>query len=208
MIYEAIAKDYDKLYRKNRHIAEDTALARIINAYIERLSPRSILDIGCGTGAIIARLNLSRTVYTGVDISGSMIAQARLKYPEHNFIVGNAISINVPYELIISNYGAINYIETRALHEWLNHISVDCKTNFVFSAYTDKYRPAYHDTDYGNIYKVRPEDFSHSLERHRQFSPILPGAFDELPPWVWRRLLFQNFPVISYRYQIFEGSYG
>src|SRR5581483_12457338 len=46
-----------------------------------------VLDLGCGTGDLLASLRPSRGV--GVDFSAAMVAQAAAKYPQHEVVVGD-----------------------------------------------------------------------------------------------------------------------
>lgn len=49
---------------------------------------RSVLEIGCGTGDLLAAVRPQRGV--GLDISQEMVKIARRKYPDHTFLVGDA----------------------------------------------------------------------------------------------------------------------
>jgi SAM-dependent methyltransferase len=53
----------------------------------------SVLEIGCGQGNLLDGLKPSRGV--GVDISPKMVAAARERHPEHEFIVGDAEDLPV-----------------------------------------------------------------------------------------------------------------
>lgn len=53
-----------------------------------------VLDIGCGNGRFST--HLEHTDYTGLDFSERMIEEARARFPERNFIVGDALSL--PFE--------------------------------------------------------------------------------------------------------------
>ncbi|WP_220483146.1 trans-aconitate 2-methyltransferase [Paenibacillus thiaminolyticus] len=60
---------------------------------IELLQPKageSVLDVGCGTGDLTARIRESGAHVVGIDKSEAMIAQARRKYPNLRFIVADA----------------------------------------------------------------------------------------------------------------------
>ena len=51
-----------------------------------------ILDIGCGTGHHVAKLSSSDFNVLGLDISPSMIKQAKTNYPKCNFEIGDAMN--------------------------------------------------------------------------------------------------------------------
>jgi len=49
-----------------------------------------LLDLGCGNGLIVPEVLKRKVNYVGVDISSALIKIARKKYPEVNFVVGDA----------------------------------------------------------------------------------------------------------------------
>jgi len=51
-----------------------------------------ILDVGCGTGHHVSKLSQGTLDVTGLDISQSMINQAKSMYPKCNFEVGDALN--------------------------------------------------------------------------------------------------------------------
>jgi trans-aconitate methyltransferase len=64
---------------------------------VELLSPRSgerILDIGCGTGHLTAKLAQAGALVLGIDRSEEMIAEARRNYPGLTFEVLDARNLN------------------------------------------------------------------------------------------------------------------
>lgn len=58
--------------------------------------PLSILDIGCGTGTLTARLAERADYICGIDASAAMVKAARVKYPHLTFDVQDAM--DMPYE--------------------------------------------------------------------------------------------------------------
>ena len=71
-----------------------------------------ILELGCGTGHLLARLAPSRGV--GVDISQGMIAEARKTYPDLDFVVGDADDPETLARIAVKNHA-------NALHNPLAH---------------------------------------------------------------------------------------
>ena len=92
--YDALATEYDR--RWSRYIEASTAatLRRIPVDAGERL-----LDVGCGTGLLLARL-VGRSPFgelTGVDLSPGMVAQARRRLPGSvRLLVGDAGALPFP----------------------------------------------------------------------------------------------------------------
>ena len=57
----------------------------------------SVLDVGCGTGYILSRIGEQRNIRGfGLDVSESMIAVAKEKHPEYDFIIGDCAKL--PYD--------------------------------------------------------------------------------------------------------------
>jgi trans-aconitate methyltransferase len=64
-----------------------------------------ILDLGCGTGDLSYEIAKSGAVVTGMDLSSEMIAQAKVKYPQLLFEVGNGeqFEFTEKFDRIFSN---------------------------------------------------------------------------------------------------------
>lgn len=86
--FDIIAENYDWYKKKNWYYYEN--LKKALLRHIPNPKKRSILEIGCGTGDIIASLNPKYGV--GVDISKNMIEIAKKKHNEKNlnFKIDNA----------------------------------------------------------------------------------------------------------------------
>jgi SAM-dependent methyltransferase len=72
--YAAYARYYDLLYRDKNYEAESAYIAGLLNEYAP--DARTILDIGCGTGAHARDLARKGFSVHGVDISEGMLARA------------------------------------------------------------------------------------------------------------------------------------
>src|SRR5690606_11462865 len=75
---------------------------------VELLQPtkgEKILDIGCGTGDLTYEISKSGANVTGMDFSKDMIEQAKNKYPDIHFLIGDAESFrtDTKYDAIFSN---------------------------------------------------------------------------------------------------------
>lgn len=81
--FDGLAEDRDDWIRRNKFFyASD-------RDYMRFLIPQGahVLELGCGTGQLLAALDPARGV--GLDISGKMIDTARSKYPNLQFHVGD-----------------------------------------------------------------------------------------------------------------------
>jgi trans-aconitate methyltransferase len=75
---------------------------------IELLAPRPgerILDLGCGTGHLAARIAEAGADVVGIDSSASMVEEARRLYPGIRFEVADArdFSLDAPFDAVFSN---------------------------------------------------------------------------------------------------------
>ncbi len=88
--YEQIAPVSDDLKKKNRFYYK--TLERLFRRIIPEGS--AVLEIGCGTGDLLAAVN-ARLGY-GIDFSPAMIKIAQDKYPDLNFICADATGFALP----------------------------------------------------------------------------------------------------------------
>jgi trans-aconitate methyltransferase len=83
-------------------------ITRLGAGVLELLAPRPgerILDLGCGTGALTARIAEAGAAVVGIDASDEMIARARERFPTIEFVVGRGESFAVaePFDAVFSN---------------------------------------------------------------------------------------------------------
>jgi SAM-dependent methyltransferase len=77
--FDLLASSYDAWKTKASHYYD-----LLTDIYRERISPGvSVLEVGCGTGTLLARMQPARGV--GIDISSKMIEIAARKYPNIEF---------------------------------------------------------------------------------------------------------------------------
>ena len=81
---------------------------------VEMLGPQPgerILDLGCGTGHLTAKITESGAIVTGLDSSVSMIAQARQNFPGLKFVLSDArnFRFDEPFDAVFSN-AALHWI--------------------------------------------------------------------------------------------------
>ena len=111
---DELAPARDRWIEKNAFYYEDDW------RYMQFLIPpgQRVLDLGCGTGQLLAALNPSRGV--GVDISDGMIAVARRNFPALDFRVGDIedpatfAELEGPFDVIVlsDTIGALEDFET------------------------------------------------------------------------------------------------
>lgn len=99
-------RDGEQFYRQ---------FANELNVILSEIEYQSVLDLGCGNGALYAPLSFDKCEYTGVDFSGSMLADFANRHPEANLIEADASSYldNRHYDLITSS-GVLQYFDRAA----------------------------------------------------------------------------------------------
>lgn len=80
-------------------------LAEEILGWLDAEPGERIIDLGCGTGHLTARLAAAGVSVTGLDISEEMIAAARARYPEVEFLIADARTfvVDEPVDAVFSN---------------------------------------------------------------------------------------------------------
>lgn len=81
---------------------------RYAEGVIDLLAPQAgerILDLGCGTGHLTARISASGAEVVGLDSSVAMIEEARKNYPDIRFVVGDGTDFHFdqPFDAVFSN---------------------------------------------------------------------------------------------------------
>lgn len=77
---------------KVQRLVLDGGRVRGLREGLKQLEYRTVLDIGCGLGEC-CRVTRPGGRYVGVDNSFPRIAYARARYPEHRFLVGDALAV-------------------------------------------------------------------------------------------------------------------
>lgn len=103
-------------------------------------SNKSILDVGCGFGDIIPFI-FSKSIsfkYTGIDLTGEFVQEAKKRYPDYKFAEGNYFKnpLKKKFDIIIccgalnGNYGKDTLgIRKKAIKTMFNH----CKEAIAFN---------------------------------------------------------------------------
>jgi dTDP-3-amino-3,6-dideoxy-alpha-D-glucopyranose N,N-dimethyltransferase/dTDP-3-amino-3,4,6-trideoxy-alpha-D-glucopyranose N,N-dimethyltransferase len=111
--YGSAAEFYDLLYAgEKNYVAE----AHYLTSLIRKAHPdaRSLLDVGCGTGAHARALTDAGYAVDGVDLEPGFVEIARGRCPEGSFVVGDMTCLDLPgrYDVVTSLFSAIGYART------------------------------------------------------------------------------------------------
>ena len=138
-----------------------------------------VLDVGCGAGVPVGRELARRFTVTGIDISGKMIARARVNVPEGTFIHGDIMSIDFPpshFDAVVAFYSIFHlprkeHIELfRRIHRWLK------PGGYLMATLSIRNEPAYTTED--DFFGVRMYWSNYSLEEYKEILDRL--GFDVL----------------------------
>ena len=90
-VYDSFyANVYDQIV--NTTIGSDFEIGTIINS-TQPTSKSIILDVGCRTGSRVSKLSDKNLEVIGIDVSPFMIKKSLMNYPDHKFIVGDALNV-------------------------------------------------------------------------------------------------------------------
>jgi SAM-dependent methyltransferase len=128
-IYDKFGRYYDLIYDSfYDYEMECDNLERLFSKFLKE-HPKSILDIGCGTGS--HAMELARRGYhvTGIDISSVMIKEAKRKAKEASldcefFIMDmRELDFDFHFDCAICMFGSFDYLTTkRDLHKFLRKL--------------------------------------------------------------------------------------
>ena len=112
--YELFARFYDAAMDD-----PGTRAARVAD-FIDRYRPdaETLLELGCGTGSILARLTSPRAL-TGLDRSPEMLAVARTKVPAARLIEADmsSFALGERFDVVICVFDSLNHLLTFAAWE-------------------------------------------------------------------------------------------
>jgi SAM-dependent methyltransferase len=138
--FDALAVGRERWVDRNRYFYDDEV------SFLRFLVPpsRSVLELGCGTGRLLAALDPARGV--GVDISAAMVGEARRRHPELEFHVGDLedesvlATLGAPFDyvLIVDTVGYLDDVQGA-----LAKLHALCKpsTRLVVAYFSQGWRP-------------------------------------------------------------------
>jgi SAM-dependent methyltransferase len=112
-VFSAYSEYYDLLYRDKDYAGESRyVLGRLRQSMGRR--PNSILELGCGTGKHAELFYAEGLKVTGVDLSATMIEQARNRLPGGTFVEGDVRTVRLgsTFESVVSLFHVASYQTT------------------------------------------------------------------------------------------------
>ena len=116
--YEKFAEYYDLIYNQLVDYQKETDGIEKIFAKLYEKKPRSLLDMGCGTGSHALLLAKRGYSVTGIDVSEKMIEEAKRKARRENakaeFHVQDMrkLELNKRFDCAICMFGGFGYVLT------------------------------------------------------------------------------------------------
>ena len=114
ILYGKLADHYDGTYRFKDYAKEAREVIRLASRYLGR-RPRSLLDVGCGTGTHLAEFRKKLSV-AGVDLSPDMLRVARRRLGKSVRLVRGDMrhfSLDARFDVVTCLFSAIGYMQTR-----------------------------------------------------------------------------------------------
>ena len=105
--YDRLARFYDAIMDDPSPRAE--RVVELVERY--RPAPRSVLELACGTGSILARFE-AVPHRTGLDISVEMLAEARTKLTDVELVEGDMASFDLGrrFDVVVCVFDSINHL--------------------------------------------------------------------------------------------------
>jgi SAM-dependent methyltransferase len=98
----------------SRLVGGEKGRSTLVRDYVRPTPGERVLDLGCGPGELLA--HLGEVDYTGVDISGEYIEQARRRYGGRGeFRVGDATELDedlTGFDLVLA-FGVVHHLDDR-----------------------------------------------------------------------------------------------
>ena len=138
------------LNQLREHYEQQVELSKAAVGYREMLAkyynllipPKaSVLEVGCGGGELLSRLNGSKK--TGVDLSASQVARAKAKVPEAEFYVQAGEELTLPgqtFDYIVLSETLNLAVDVQLVLERLKTVSCS-QTRLVVNIYNALWRP-------------------------------------------------------------------
>ncbi|ADV67152.1 class I SAM-dependent methyltransferase [Deinococcus maricopensis] len=97
--------EWDAGTYRARHAFVFEASADLVDGWLAPRAGEAVLDVGCGTGELTARIARSGAQTLGVDASAAMVDGARARFPDVPFEVQDVhvLSVPAPFDAAFSN---------------------------------------------------------------------------------------------------------
>lgn len=138
-VYDWLATEYDERYSDATCQAEN----QIIAVKIRALTPRSILDIGCGTGLAVEMMpEIKPSTYLGVEPSRGMFNEFLRKHPAYPIVGRSLNELTTTKDLALALFGVASYLPPSDIE-----LIPTLANRWFLMFYRDGYMPDYWSSD-------------------------------------------------------------
>lgn len=178
--YETFARFYDAV--NGEPLERIQQILDAISAY--RPDAASVLELGCGTGAVLAGLGSGLSL-TGIDLSREMLEYAHRRCPGARLIEGDitSFSLDEKFDVIVCVYDTLNHVTS--FDEWL--ATFDCVRRHLAT---------------GGLFIFDVN----TLGRFRELSEMAPWVHDFDGHTLIMKVEFDDNPVATWDVRIFERA--
>lgn len=138
MVFNRYAPFYDIFYQRKNYKRECDSLEQFFVKYMRR-NPKTILDLGCGTGGHMLPFAQRGYAVTGIDASSEMLSMAREKFKKNNaraeFFKSKIQSFHAAkkFDVIVCMFSVIDYVtQDRDLFKTFRNVAAHMKTTSLF----------------------------------------------------------------------------
>jgi SAM-dependent methyltransferase len=125
--YKKFAKYYDLIYSKKDYALETKFLFNEIKR--NKITGKSVLEVGCGTGGHAVYLKNKKFEITGIDLNKEMLAVARKKSKSIKFLQGDMRNFNLKkkFDIVLCLFSTMHYNQNyselkKTLKNYYNHL--------------------------------------------------------------------------------------
>ena len=204
LYFESVANQRTKWEKRNRYYH------KLLEKYFAFIIPENstILEIGCGTGNLLASLKASHGV--GIDFSSKIIEIAKSNHPDLNFFIQDAekLEINEKFDYIIISDLVGSLWDVQTVFENIQSVCHE-RTRIIVTYYNFLWEPLMH---FGELIKLKlkqplqnwlsPKDIINILsltgyETIRTDNKIILPKYLPIFSWFLNRYI-ANLPIFKY----------
>jgi len=188
--YQKLAPEYDHRWQKFLALSQ----SNVLQNWPQNLPENArILDLGCGTGSMLAQIHDQYPDYrlTGVDCSNDMLKIARENVPNANFIEADIENIDLPHKGfdVVLSLNILHHLNDQKSHlETLKKLAKPDGDIFLCDFITDGFWMKLADFSW-----QRSQQSYHKSFSYKEMEELLKDAKLEIlqqeilkPDWFWR----------------------
>lgn len=125
-----------------------------LEPWIKKLNPKSVVDVGCGTGVWSEKFTCE---YTGIDISEKLIRHAKKTYPTRTFVTTSLEEADIPKHDLAFCYTVFEHIPEANMEAAVNALKKMCKKALLVEPIGIKTKNYCHAHNYHQWFRIEKE---------------------------------------------------